>query len=186
MNRNGSIMLIIAIFIAIVTLWINTNWMSHKNFQFIKKDKKIDFYLSDFTLLNTQANGEMRYLIKGKHLIHQVSNKATVLFSPLIKAQNTNAEITSIKADKAEQKEKNGSIYLLGEVYIEKQTIASTESTKFKTRDLVYNPIEKILSTDSKVTFLSEFGHFNGVGLTSKLDEQEIRIHSNVQSEFFP
>lgn len=186
MNRNGSIMLIIAIFIAIITLWINTNWLSHSNFQFIKKDKKIDFYLSDFTLLNTQPNGEMRYLIEGKHLIHQVSKKATVLFAPLLKAQSDKGEITSIKAKKAEQKEKDGPILLEGEVFVEKQNINTPQSTKFKTQDLVYNPNTKTISTDSKVTFLSKFGNFKGVGLTSKLDEQEIRIHSNVQSEFSP
>lgn len=186
MNRNGTVLLIIAIIFAIVSIWINSNWLSHKDFQFIKKDKKIDFYLSDFTLLNTQANGEMRYLITGKHLIHQVSNKATVLFSPLIKARGENGDITLIKAKKAEQKIDNGPISLLGDIFVEKNSLNSEGTTRFKTKDLVYNPNEKTLSTDSEVTFISDFGHFQGTGLTSKLNEQEIRIHSNVQSTFLP
>lgn len=186
MNRNGTVLLVIAILFTIISIWVNSNWLSHKDFQFIKKDKKIDFYLSEFTLLNTQADGEMRYLITGKYLIHQVSNKATVLFTPLIKARSDNGEITSIKAKKAEQKIENGPISLLGDIFVEKNSLNSEGTTQFKTKDLVYNPNKKMLTTDSKVTFISDFGRFQGTGLTSKLNEQEIRIHSNVQSTFLP
>lgn len=186
MNRSGTFLLIFAVFIAVITTWVNTTWLSHKDFQFIKKDKKIDFYLSDFTLLNVQMDGEMRYLIKGQHLIHQVSNKATTLFSPLIKARNSNGDITLIRAKKAQQNKSNGPITLLGKVLVEKHGLQASEPTTFKTQNLVYNPIKKELTTDYRVTFASDFGNFQGVGLTTKLNEQEIRIHSNVQSEFIP
>jgi len=186
MNRNGTVLLITAILITIISVWINANWLIQKNFQFIKKDKKIDFYLSNFTLLNTQADGEMRYLITGKHLIHQVSNKATVLFNPLIKARGANGDTTSIKAQKAEQRNDNGPISLFGDIFVEKNSLNSEDTTQFKTKDLVYTPNKKTITTSSEVTFISDFGRFQGTGLTSKLNEQEIRIHSNVQSTFLP
>lgn len=186
MNRSGLLLLIGAIVIAVLTTWFNSHWINFKDFNFTQKEKKIDFYLSDFTLLNVQADGKMRYLVKGKHLIHQQSSKASELFNPVLKARSSNGEITTLKALKAKQERNDGPIYLQGKVTVVKNTNKPSESIQLNTSDLIYNPIEKTLKSEKEVAVISDFGNLQGVGFTSNLDEQEIRILSNVQAELIP
>lgn len=186
MNRSGFFLLIAAIFVAVLTIWVNSYWSQHIGFQLIQKDKKIDYYLSDFSLLNTKPDGKMRYLIKGTHLIHQQSTKASELYNPLIQASNANGDLTTLTAKKAKQDKKDGPISLLGKVKVVKNSSNPAEAVHFETQDLIYNPSDKTLTTDAKVILASDFGNLQGIGLSSKLDEQEIRILSNAQSQFIP
>ncbi|HIP81397.1 MAG TPA: hypothetical protein EYH16_03195, partial [Leucothrix mucor] len=71
MNKSGILLLISAIVIAIAFTVLNTYWLSYKGLQPTQKIKKIDYYLSDFTLLSTQADGKMRYHVTAQHLVHQ-------------------------------------------------------------------------------------------------------------------
>lgn len=186
MNRSGLLLLIGAIIVAVLTTWFNSRWLNFKDFQFTQKEKKIDFYLSDFTLLNVHADGRMRYLVKGKHLIHQQSSKTSELFKPVLKARSSNGDITTLVAEKAKQESNNGLIHLQGNVTVMKNTDKPSESIQLKTSDLIYNPVEKTLESEKKVIMISNFGNLQGVGFRSKLDQQEIRILSNVQAEFLP
>ena len=187
MNRSGVLFLIAALVIAIVTTWINSQWISYKYFQLTKKEKKIDYYLSNFTLLNVQENGEMRYFVTGKHLIHQQVTGATEIFNPILEAQNADNTSTSLVAKKAIQSKKNGEIQLQGLVVVNKESSKNAANGyNIQTSNLIYNPIARELKSDSKLFFKSEHGSLQGTGFSSKLDEQEFRINSNVQAKYQP
>ncbi len=183
MNKNGFILLLTAITVAVFTIWLNSYWVNNKGFQFIQKDKKIDYYLSNFTLLNVNSDGSMRYLVKGRHVIHQQSSKTSELIKPLLEAQNSNEEITSITADKAIQSEKNGPITLQGVVNVRKNSIDPMNRIEFETSDLLYNPLTKELSSNNQINLISNKIKLQGIGFTSKLDEEAIRILSDVNVE---
>lgn len=186
MNRSGFFFLVFAILIALTITWLNSTWLSYKGFVISSKDRQVDYYLSDFTLLNTFPNGKMRYLLKGTHLIHQQSTGASQIFSPVIQARDTDNGKISITAKKARQDKKNGPIVLPGEVNIEKRSSKPVENFKLFTSDLTYNPVKKELSSTAKVALKSEFGNMQGVGFSTNLDEQELRIHKNVQAILIP
>ena len=185
MNRGGLFLLVFSIVTLIVVTWLNSTWLSYKGFQFIQKNKKIDYYLSDFTLLNTQSNGEMRYFVTAQHLIHQQSTGSSEIFKPLLQARDSDGTLITLKSNKAEQI-KGGEIHLLDDVSVSKTNSKEEESFNLTTQDLVYNPIEKTLSSKSKLQLKTHQGELSGIGFTSNLDEQELRIHSNVQIQFNP
>lgn len=167
--------------------WINSQWLNYKYFQLTKKEKKIDYYLSDFTLLNAQANGEMRYYVTGQHLIHQQATGATEIFNPILEARNSDNTITSLVAKKAIQVKKNGEIQLQGLVVVNKESNENSfDGYNIQTSNLIYNPINKELKSDAKLSFKSTHGSLQGIGFSSKLDEQEFRINSNVQAKYQP
>jgi LPS export ABC transporter protein LptC len=185
MNRGGIFLLVFSIATLIIATWLNSTWLNYKGFQPTQKDKRIDYYLSDFTLLNTQADGQMRYFVTAKHLIHQQSTGASQIFKPLLQARDSDGTIITLKSDKAEQ-DKNGTMQLLGAVSVVKKGKQEEENFELLTQNLVYTPNEKTLSSKAKVQLNTHQGQLSGVGFSSKLDEQELRIHSNVQIQFNP
>jgi len=186
MNKSGILLLISAIVIAIAFTVLNTYWLSYKGLQPTHKIKKIDYYLSDFTLLSTQADGKMRYHVTAQHLVHQQTTGASEIFQAVFKAQDQNEELVTLKANKAEQITKNGAIKLKGEVTVFKESSEKTKGFNLATEDLTYNPLQRSIATDAKITLQSDAGHLQGVGLSGKLDKQELRIHSNVHARFTP
>lgn len=187
MNRSGLLLLVGAIIIAVVTTWLNSHWISFNYFQLTKKEKKIDYYLSNFTLLNVQGDGQMRYLVTAQHLIHQQTTGASEIFNPILEVRNADQTITSLVAKKALQEKKNGDIQLQGLVVADKESNENiSNGFNFQTSDLIYNPIQKIIHSDSKIIFKSAHGSLQGTGFSSKLDEQELRMNSNVQAFYQP
>lgn len=187
MNRSGSFFLIVAITAAISFTWLNSSWVTYKDFIFDQKDRQIDYYLSDFSILNTYPDGNMRYILKGRHLIHQQSSSASKIISPTIEAQDIDDSLIVISADNAIQSKKNGPILLDGEVIVTKSSTQLIENFNLLTSDLSYNPLSKELSSDADLILTSPVsGELKGMGFSTKLDEQELRIHNNVQAVFIP
>lgn len=186
MNKGGLTFLIIAIVVALGFTWLNSSWKSYKDIILPQNAKKIDYYLSDFTLLNTQADGSMRYLLKAQNLTHQQSSGHSEIFNPQITAIDSDGGVISLHADSAIQTDKNSVIKLTGKVNLNKVGGEERETFQLMSRDLVFDPLKKELSSTSKVILKTDFGQLEGIGFSSKLNEQALRIHSNVHIEFQP
>lgn len=186
MNRSGIFFLIFAIIVAVAFTWLNSTWLSYQGFVFDRQEKQIDYYLSDFSILNTYSDGSMQYRISGQHLVHQESSGASKIIKPHIKARDLDESIIKITAIEATQSKKNGPILLEGQVDVVKDSNNKNENFKLLTSDLSYNPMSRELFTDKALSFSSPSGDFIGEGFTTKLDEQELRIHNNVQAKFIP
>ncbi len=186
MNRSGIFFLIFAIIIAVAFTWLNSTWLSYRGFVFDRQEKQIDYYLSDFSILNTYPDGSMQYRINGQHLVHQESSSASKIIKPTIEARDIDESIIRITAIEANQAKKNDAILLEGQVDVTKESNNKNENFKLLTSDLSYNPMNRELSTDKALSFTSPSGDFTGIGFTTKLDEQELRIHKNVQAKFIP
>ncbi len=185
MNRGGLFLLVLSVIIAIGITWLNSSWLTYKDFTITKKVKEIDYYLTDFTLLNTQADGQMRYFITAQHLIHQQTTGTSEIFKPLLQARDTDGTMITLKSDKAEQ-DIEGLIRLRGDVSVVKTEGKREQNFELLTRDLVYNPKQKTLSSKSKLQFTSSQGRLEGVGFSTSLEEQALRIDSHVHAQFTP
>jgi len=187
MNRSGFFLLIFAIIVAISFTWLNSSWMTYKEFVFDQQDKKIDYYLSDFSILNTYPDGNMRYILKGRHLVHQQSNRASKIINPSIEARDIDNSLITITADNALQDQKDGPILLEGEVIVTKSSSELNENFNLLTSDLSYNPNNNEINTEADLILTSPLsGEIKGIGFSTNLDEQELRIHKNVQAIFIP
>ena len=186
MNRNGFFFLVFAIVVAVGFTWLNSTWLTYKSFVFDQQDKQIDYYLSDFSIFNTYPDGSMKYLIKGQHLVHQQSTSASKIIKPMIEARDVDNTMILITANQAQQNKKNGPILLEGKVNVTKNSENEVENFKLQTTDLSYNPNNREISTDKELIFSSTTGELKGIGFSTKLDEQELRILKNVQAKFNP
>lgn len=186
MYRSGLLFLLFAITVGGLFTWLNSTWLSFRGFELIHKEKQIDYYISDFTLLNTYPDGQMRYLLTAQNLVHQQSTEASEIFSPVLQSRDIDNSIISITSKTARQDKKDDPIQLFGKVEVVKKSPQKAQSFKLLTTDLIYNPIKKELSSDTKVLFTSDMGEMQGVGFNTKLDEQELRIHNDAQADFTP
>lgn len=185
MSRSSLTVLVIAM-LAVAVTWLNSSWNSYKEILLPQNEKVIDYYLTDFTLLNTTADGTMRYFLKGQNLTHQQSSTSSEIFHPSIQASDNGGGIISLNAESALQENKNGAITLTGEVMLNSTNEDISKNFNLETSDLVYDPLKKELSSKTKVILDTSSGKIKGVGFNSKLDEQALRIHSNVHIEFKP
>lgn len=189
MNRKGLLFLALSVIIAISVTWLNSLWLTYQDFFTASGEKQIDYYLSDFSLLNTTSDGEMKYFIQGQHLVHRNTTGGSEIISPLIEAADSDGANLYISANKAEQLNKDGAIELAGAVEIEKTaTIDNTTIPEFslKTKDLIFNPNTRDLRSDATITLTTADGMITGKGLRSNLKQQDLKILSDVHAEFNP
>ena len=192
MNYKSLFFLIFSIAMATVMTWINSSWLSYQGLVTKNNEKQVDYYLSDFTLLKTSATGEMRYFLKGQHLVHKNATGGSKIFQPIIQAQDSDGKNIFIQANRATQKKSLGQIELSGKVLLKKTDTPTTAKTDpsdtgftLKTNQLSFNPLERILFTNAPLTLTTKNTLLTGSGLYSKLDEQEIEI-KNVHTTFNP
>jgi len=200
-NYKGLLLLVFSIVVALTVTWLNNFWLSYQEFISAGNDREIDYYLSDFSLLNTSPNGEMKYYLQGQHLVHKNSSGGSEIFRPIIQALDHDGQILFIQADKARQKNSQGVIELSGSVLIQKTThpnkttansipldSATDKHADFKltTSSLSFDPIKRKIFTAATITFITKNGFLTGTGLDSQLDQQELRILSNVHAKFDP
>ncbi len=201
MNYKGLLLVIFSIAIALSVTWLNNFWLSYQEFVSAKNERQIDYYLSDFSLLNTSSDGVMKYYLQGQHLVHKNSTGGSEIFHPVIQAADSDGQYLLIHAEKALQKKTEGIIELAGSVLIQKsnnQTISIPKNTpldhskddvsdfSLETEHLSFDPIKREIFTDAMITLTTKDGLLTGTGLQSKLDQQELRILSNVHAKFDP
>ena len=200
MNYKGLLLLVFSIIIALAVTWLNNFWLSYQEFVSAGNERQIDYYLSDFSLLNTAASGDMKYYMQGQHLVHKNSTGGSEIFQPIIQAADHDGQALFIRAEKAQQKESQGVIELVGAVLIQKTTNQKSTANSFqldnlgtkdadfdlKTSNLSFDPIKREIFTDAPITLTTKDGLLTGTGLRSQLDQQELRILSNVHAKFDP
>ncbi|PID46823.1 MAG: LPS export ABC transporter periplasmic protein LptC [Proteobacteria bacterium] len=185
MMRNLSrIMFVIALVAAGVVTWLNLSWKTLEQFTNSPSESRIDYYLSDFTLTQTNPNGVVRYQLTGRHLTHKQASGASEIFQPHIQVRSQSGDIIIVDAEKASQTADGGIMTLAGEIRVHKNKSPNSPEFTLTTEDLIYNPEKRQLSTESKVSLISPAGTLTGTGIQTNLDEQELRILSNVQAEF--
>ena len=184
MRTIGRVLFVLSLIIAGGATWLNLSWKSFGQLTNSPSESRIDYYLSDFTLMKTNEEGDIDYLLSGRHLTHKQASGASEIYQPHILARSKSGGKMTVDAKKALQDAKNGSISLSGKVLV--QQVTSTHSTEFTftTEDLIYNPKKRLISTATDIHFIGAAGILNGTGLETSLDEQELRILSNVQAEF--
>ena len=194
MNRKGLLFLIFSIIIAVSTIWLNSFWLSYKGLVSENNEKQIDYYLSDFSLLQTSNTGEMKYYLQGQHLTHKNATGGSEIFYPTIQTRDSDGTHLFIQAKRAFQKKSQDNIELSGAVLIKKSNASKISSEldksklsfKLETENLVFNPVKRELSTNANIVLTTKDGLLTGTGLQSKLDQQELRILSNVHAKFDP
>ena len=186
MRSIGIIAFVLSVLFAATVTWLNLSWKTIAQFSNEASQSRIDYYLSGFTLIDTDQSGGITYQMTAEHLIHKQAGGDSVIYSPRIKKQSSDGELLTIESEKAIQAGKGGNITLTGEVRVKQATTNDNPGFTLLTQNLTYNPVEQKISSKEKSDFISVQGTMTGIGFETKLNDQELRILSNVQAEFKP
>lgn len=186
MRSIGIFAFALSILFAVLITWLNLSWKTIKQFTNETSQSRIDYYLSDFTLMDTDTTGSISYQLTGEHLTHKQASGTSDIYKPKIKQNSSSGDLLIIVSEKAIQTSRNGNIILTGAVRVEQTTPQDSPVFTLLTQNLTYNPTEQKISSQAKSDFISTQGSMTGIGFETKLDDQEIRILSNVQAEFKP
>ena len=183
MRSLGIIAFVFSILLAVTATWLNLSWKSIKEFTNEANQSRIDYYMSGFSLIDTDETGSINYKLTGDYLIHKQASGESEIHRPRIKRPNSNGQLLTIVSERAVQTSKDGNITLTGKVQVQQAGSLTTPAYQLLTQSLTYNPVEQKISSQDKSNFISAQGSIIGTGFESKLDDQELRI-TNAQSEF--
>lgn len=186
MKLLGRILFFIVLAVAAVGTWVNLSWKELSEFTNTPSESRIDYYLNDFTLTNTAPSGQIRYHLSGQHLIHKQASGGSEVYQPTIKVSSADGETVTLNAENALQQSKDGNITLKGAIRIHKPESDSSPDFTLTTRDLNYDPLRQHVSSDAEIDLVTAQGTIHGTGFETSLNEQELRIHSNVQADYQP
>ena len=182
-KRRGFFLFILAIAIAITSTWFNDLWISHQESQSnTVSESKLSYYFTQFSMISTNDIGTMEYKLSGKHFSHWSEKDVSEVVEPLLFSYDSQKKSTKMTADKAVIQHKKDSLELQGSVNI--KNFSSDSSSLLETDLLRYHSSKRWIETDSQVTLTSDSSTITGKGMDSKLDENTLRIHSNVLSIF--
>ncbi len=186
MRSLGIVAFVSSVLFAVAITWLNLSWKTIKQFTNETSQSRIDYYLSDFTLIDTNQAGEISYQLNAEHLIHKQSSGTSEIYRPHIRQSSLDGKLLTIDSEKAIQAGKGGNITLTGKVRVKQATTNDFPAFTLTTQNLTYNPVEQKISSQAKSDFISPQGTMTGIGFETRLNDQELRILSNVQAEFKP
>lgn len=113
-----------------------------------KPDKdRIDYYLSDFSIMATTNDGKVSYNLTGRHLSHWQGRKESLIINPVLQ---------------------------------------TADGFKLQSAQLAYDQTQRFIHTDADVLITKAASSMQATGLTAKLDDGILRLHSHVRATYQP
>lgn len=186
----GIFLLLVALLIAWLSLWLNDAWINRqKKAATEAKESKVSHYFTRFSLSSINPEGIVEYRLFGQHFSRwsgkdwsEILEPHLVTFSTDAADNNKEKQSTDMTAKKGIMRHEQDILELQKAVVI--KDLSSDPISTLKTELLYYHPEKKWIDTDVQVTFTSDSSVLMGTGMDSKLDENILRIHSNVHSTF--
>lgn len=182
-RRRGFFLFLLALAIATASIWFNELWINYQDDKEVNTTQsKLSYYFTQFSMISTNADGLIEYKLIGKHFSRWSGKETSEIVDPQLTSFNKQQESTNMTAEKAVMLHQKDNLELQGSVDI--RNFNSDSSSVLKTDLLRYHSNERWIETDSHVTLTSDLSIMSGKGMDSKLDENTLRIHSNVLSTF--
>ena len=106
---------------------------------------RIDYYLSDFSIMATSNDGKVSYNLSGRHLSHWQGRKQSLIINPIVD---------------------------------------TADGFKLQTAQLAYDQTQREITTNGEVLITKDASTMQAVGLTAKLDQGTLRLHSHVRATY--
>lgn len=130
-----------------------------------QKRGQSDYQVQNFHFVRTAENGQARYLLSGKTLLHYPVDDATEIHAPIAKRVNPNQAPVTIRAERAHLLNNNQHIQLLGNVNITRPASDQAEAMHLKSPSLLIMTENDSMQTDDRVELLFGQSQLYGTGL---------------------
>ncbi len=185
MRYSGITYLALAVAFAATLTWLHKLWRTQSVFTEKLNTSEIDYYLSDFSLLSFDSNGNKRFIVSGEHFVHQRATKTSDIYKPSFIVHTETNTVTMV-ANKARQ-DTTGDITLNGKVSLTRPESETNTGLEIQTVDLHYSPDKRIAYTNAPVRLIMTDGNtLSAVGMEEDLTTQTTRLLSDVHAEYKP
>jgi LPS export ABC transporter protein LptC len=178
---------LIILVIALLSILLITRMEDYLGQQDISKvateKDQVDYYLLNFSIMQTGADGKVTSELAGRHLSHWKEEKQSTVIAPIIFNGTDPTERTKTTADEAQVDQAKQQAKLINNVHIHQPAKGSRSESDLYTDHLNYDMTNHLVSTDAKVLITSPPNNtMQSTGLTGKLDEDLLRFNANVHS----
>ena len=187
MRRQALIILIIAIILALGSMWVNM--VLKKTAIQEKPDVQRtdpDYIIENFRYFRFLPDGTPKYEAIGKKMIHYPAEDAYRIEKPLIHMRNSKEQLQTVKADEAFAEDFNTKVHLTDHVRLEEEGTEGKAPRILTTEYLLYYPDDMVATTDKDVTIRQGKNVLKGTGMKSNNATQELEMRGRVHVVIYP
>ena len=144
-----------------------------------------DDYMYHFVTLTMEKDGSLKNELSAKYMAHYPDETAQLL-EPRLKIFHENTPPTDISARKGYVASNGDSLQLLGETKLQRKNIEGEQETEITTRDVHVLIGKEYAETDQPATILRDNTISQSKGMQMFLQEDRIKLSSNVQTVIMP
>ncbi len=187
MRRRGLIVLVIAIILALGSMWVNMvlKKTAYKDAPEAERTDP-DYIVEDFRYFRFLPDGKPRYEAIGKKLTHYPAEDAYQIEQPVVYLRNSKGRLQTIMADEAFAEDFNTKVHLMNNVQVEEEGAKGKAPRILNTEYLLVYPDDEITVTDREVTIRQGKNTLKGVGMKTNSATQEMEMRGRVHLTLYP
>jgi lipopolysaccharide export system protein LptC len=149
---------------------------AENNTALVTKKNNVDSFIVNGTVIRYNKNGQLQSTIVSQKITYELPQKNTVFEKPHIVTYTDTRIPWHIHADNAIVNHKGTKVILNGHVIVHE--LKPTQTTTFKTSQLILFPKKSLASTDKAITLQQPGIIIHGVGFDANLKTGQYELHS--------
>ncbi len=175
--------ILVAAIVMILLITQIEDYLGQQDFSKLQHDKeKIDYYLTNFSIQQINAQGIVTAELAGKHLAHWQQSKQSDILAPIIYNGMDFATRTNTTADTAHIDQNQQLAHLQGHVHSHQPASGTHAESDLYTDYMDYQMQTHVLSTDAGVLIKTPSGTMQSTGMIGKLDADLLEFKHNVRT----
>ena len=142
-----------------------------------------DYYLEQAALKRYNSEGRHFQTLEGEVVTHYPDSELTQVTQPLLHHWTENQQLWIIRARQGEMRGEN-KVFLEKDVRLTPINPESAYTPEFLTQRLWLDTQEETAETPDSVTFFSDTGSTQGLGLFATLDQGQVNLLEDVHSHY--
>ncbi len=143
-----------------------------------------DYYLKNFTITATGADGAPRHLIEASYMEYLSGQETLQFITPQLLFHDREHSSWKVTAQRASVSDQGKQILMQGEVVIRQQGSAGRETLKVKTADLLVLPDQKKARSDAPVEVSMDGSTLNATGLRIDMVRDHIELMNRIRGRY--
>ena len=145
-----------------------------------------DYYLVNFTLTTMNDSGVPKHELTADNMYHYPDDDTATLANPRLVIYHEEADSWEIRADRGLVSEGGESVFLQGDVFVNRLDDRPDHQLEIITRDLTVKTEEETASTEQAIIIKDHYGVTEGVGMQANLKARHFQLLSQVRGNYQP
>lgn len=177
-------LLIILIILAAISVWMQ--WYNKTAVTPIAKTTPgPDYYLKNFTITATGADGTPRYLIEASYMEYMSGQETVTFLQPQLLFHNQNRSSWTVTGERASVTEQGKQVMMEGKVVLEQRSESSDEALRIETADLLVLPGLKRAETAADVVMKTDYSTISAIGFRVDLAQDKLNFLHQTRGRYY-